>query len=134
MSVCTFSTAELANVAAAICDARTFNQSDLADRVCENLALISQANVACFNDRYAHKIKDQVKPSTAKAIRAAMAPGQAGSYKADLRHAFTTASLFHYNCDDEGGDFTLKIEGAHVALIVVLERLMRTLAVKAGVE
>jgi hypothetical protein len=129
MSVCTFGTEELANVAAVICNANPHRTSDAIHRACEALALVSQANIACFNDKY----RSDQTPSTAKEIeRAIMMRGFA--LKEDLPAAYSVAMLMHYNCDDEGGDFTLKIEGAAAALAQVLKGMMIAMAKKAGIE
>lgn len=129
MSVMTFSTNDLANVAAVICNADTYKTSDTIHRTCEALAKISTANVACFNDKY-HASEE---PSTAKEIEKAIGFFN-GYLKADLSAAYSTAMLLHYNCDDEGGDFTLKIEGAAAGLARVLKGMMIAMARKAGVD
>ena len=134
MSVCTFGTTELANVAAAICNGepRQFKTTDTIHRICDQLALISQANVACFNDKY----RCTEIASTAKEIEKLMRPVERGGLfmVADLDQAISTAGLFHYNCDDEGGDFTLKIEGAAAALHSILGKLLYAVAAKAGLR
>jgi hypothetical protein len=134
VSVQTFGVDELANVAAAIINGKApqFRASDAIHRVCKALAKVSEANVACFNDRYSHKGVDET-PTTWEEIEKAIS-SDAGIMRCDLTRAHSTVSLLHYNCDDSGGDFTLKIEGAHEALISVLEGMNEALARKAGID
>jgi len=132
MSVCVFGAAELANVAGMICNApQDFRPNNLVQLVCDNLALISQANVACFNDKYRLAGGEASMPATRAEIAKAMRPGSGGRFHVSIREAISCVSLMHYNCDDEGGDFTLKIEGAHAALIYVLKTMM-LMALAAG--
>lgn len=136
MSVCTFSAEELANIAHVIITGAPEYQNweTRIATLCQSLALVSQANYACFNDRYAHH-NASARPHSPNEIRAELiridsAPGNAKA----LARALNTATLLHYNCDDSGGDFTLKVEGAHAALIGVLEGLCAALARKAGLN
>lgn len=135
MSVCIFGIEELANLGACILDAPGKpNDAGTIKRVCEELALVSQANVACFNDRYANQGACATAHDFAEIGFAIAghpyAPGNAPA----LTQALSTARLLHYNCVDDGGDFTLKIEGAHAALISILEGLAIALARKAGLN
>ena len=139
MSVCTFGTTELANVAAAICNAepRAFKTTDTIHRVCDQLALISQANHACYEAKYGKGEFTNFSPaSTAQEIEKAMRTVERGGLfmVADLDQAISTAGLFHYNCDDDQGDFTLKIEGAAAALHSILGKLLYAVAAKAGLR
>lgn len=139
MSVCTFGPEELANVAAAIIANRPtyFSPDSIGEDInaaCAQLALVSEANVACFKDRYGTSAALSA-PCTADEIKEAfialeVAPGACEA----LRRAIGTVQLLHYNCADQGGDFTIKISGAHEALINILTGLMLALARKAGVE
>lgn len=132
MSVCTFGVGELANVAAAVLNGLRpeMRQSDRVHAVCAQLALISVANTACFADKY--RVTD-VAPVTAREIEKALRPVSrmpGSNMVCDLRAAVSTASLLHYNCDDDGGDFTLKFDGAPAALAAILQGVMLTLADK----
>lgn len=132
MSVRTFGPEELANLAAFIANgaysakeaARDFSET------CELLARVSEANAACFNDKYA----------THEAL---MRDGKAEGYTAheiaerepktiDVKTALATSTSLHYNCDDEGGDFTLQIDGAASALRRILEGTIRAARLGVG--
>lgn len=140
MSVATFSTEELANLAVVLVRDRPtyFHDRDYASdlrEACKALAKISEANVACFNDRYRSKgAKAEACPAEeieaeARAHVGASAPGDTTT----LARALSTAKLLYYNCVEDI-DYTLKVEGAHAALIGVLECLCDALARKGGVS
>lgn len=133
MSVMTFGAAPLANVAAAVLNSKHRPSSSDVHYVCGLLAKISEANVACFNDRYRLKGAEAEKPVLPSQIEHCLS-GRAGKFLCDLGDAVSVASLLHYNCDDEGGDFTLKVEGAAAALAEVLSGMMVLLAQKAGLD
>lgn len=135
MSVCTFGAEELANVAALIVNGNRYADDRYEGRIIEALAKVSEANVACFNDRYKQHAGENT-PITAREIaRALLRSRLTGNvYRCDFERAHVTASLLHYNCDDEGGDFTQKIEGASAALISILEGVNAALLVKMGVR
>lgn len=135
MSVQTFGEEELVNLGAVIIRAREvrWRTPDSIHRVAVALAKVSEANCACFNDRYAGKGAGE-KPVRWEVIEEGISGVLPVLSGADLQRAFTTASLLHYNCDDQGGDFTLKIEGAHAGLIYVLEGVLEALGRKAGLE
>lgn len=125
MSVCTFGTSALANVAAVILNGAHRPTSKEIHRVCEKLALISKANVACFVDKYATNHPDvaDTQPSAAAEIEKALT-SRYGRFDADVREALSTANLLHYNCDDDNGNFLHKVDGAADALVEVLEGLL----------
>ncbi len=132
MSVCPFGISELANIAAAILNDKTgFQPSDRLQRVCDDLALISQANLACFNDKYS---ATHLYPDAHQIEKALVCVGRnfpdGGRFVCDLEGAISAVGMIHYNCDDEGGDFLLKVEGAHAALIRTVVAVMRAVALK----
>lgn len=129
MSVCVFGAGELANVAAAIHHRSRSWGTDHLTHMISALARVSEANVACYNDNRGSK----ARPSTVREITDAV-DALGGCSNADLAAAYRVVNLLHYNCDDVGGDFTLKVDGAHDALIFVLRGMMDALASKAGIE
>lgn len=135
MSVMTFGVGELANVAAAIISMRHPGGDIMRDveRVAVRLALVSQANVACFNDKYAQHNDPAEAVTAVEIVRELRKIQRYGQFPCDMGSAVSTAGLFHYNCDDDNGDFTLRIEGAASALASLLGDLLRVVAMKARV-
>lgn len=136
MSVLVFSCEELANLAhVMVRDRPTYfhdadHASDLRD-ACRSLARISEANVACFNYRYAGRGASQ-KPLTAEEIeREARALDSAPGEVHTLNRAISTARALHYNCIEDS-DFSLSVVGANEALIHVLQCMLDAVARKAG--
>jgi hypothetical protein len=138
MSVRTFSAEELANLAHVMLDVSPLVEPDsylrAVETACATLALVSDANVRCFNARYAHKgacaalvSADEIK---AELMRIDRASGNADA----LARALNTACGLRYNTDDEGGDFLLTVAGAHNAMLDIFEVLARALARKAGLN
>lgn len=128
MSVMTFGAEELSNVAAAILSSMHRPSSRDIHEVCANLALVSKANVACFNDKYGAR-HALAAPASLGDIEVGI-KARAGMFSCNLRDALSTANLLRYNCIDDGGDFTLKVEGAAAALVEVLEGLLHTVSAK----
>ena len=130
MSVCTFGAPALANVAAVILNSAHRPTSREIHRVCEQLALISTANVACFVDKYGenHDVSD-TRAATAADIEKALTTTY-GRFDANVREALSVANLLHYNCADDGGDFLVKVDGAALALVEVLEGLLCAVTAK----
>lgn len=135
MSVCTFGAEELAVVARVILDNAPLGDSFRSrhNTVVGALAKLSEANVACFNDRYRH-LDAKSEPCTAGEITQELRGLMAQRVDLTmLKRAVSTTSLIHYNCDDQGGDFTLKIEGAHHALVLILEGMLGVIAARGGI-
>ena len=128
MSVMTFGLKEYANLAKALTtmrEGRAFNTDRETRETCEQLALISVANVTCFNDKYrAHDL-----PYSAEDIQIATR----AVFKTDFAQAVMTARMLEYNCVDNL-DALSTVAGAKDALLHVMKTLMLVCASKAGFD
>lgn len=114
MSVCLFGVEELGRVLRWIApDIRTRDVAAY-ERAAENLATISRANTACFNDRY----REKERPSTADEIIEA-----AQHNRGPLGGIVSTVGLFRYNCTEDR-DYLEEEPGGMKALAMVLEALL----------
>lgn len=125
MSVLTFGVSEYANVLTVIASSPTNRHGASMVDLAETLALISGANVACFNDKYrAHSPRIEAREiiSAVGEIRG----------KGNLADAVRTVQLFEYNCVDNLDGFSV-VEGSREALCSILKRMMLVCALQAKV-
>ncbi len=117
MSVIFFGAHELANVAA-IC-ARFeggLTNSGTLKVYADQLALISQANAACFRYRYHGEKRAPIE--AAEIVRVA-----SKTTVPNLADAVSTAALLHYNCQEDR-DFLEAVAGGMAALADILNTVL----------
>lgn len=125
MSVILFSADELANVLVCISSNSTNRYGQSLQELAELLALISGANVACFNDKY------RASEPRVEAREIVSAVGKITG-KGNLSQAVRTTQLLHYNCVDNL-DGIEAVEGSGPALMTILKKMMLSCAVAGKV-